>query len=66
MIDTNSRLKTWIIPGLFWGVSMCLVMPIIDGELMTWKQLYTLPIWLTVGLVMQYFLSKWIYKKRRQ
>lgn len=67
MFDTSFGLKTWIYPGLIWGVIMFLIitflLPLMEGELIKWEKLYTLPIWLIGGLVMQYFLHKWIYKK---
>ena len=70
MFDTSFGLKTWIIPGLFWGVSTCwtitIILPEMDGELVRWERLYSLPIWLIAGLVMEYFLHKWIYKKGRR
>jgi hypothetical protein len=71
MFDTSFGLKTWIYPGLFWGVFMyfglTILLPVMDGEIITWEKvytlltgekLYTLPIWLIGGLVMQYFLHK--------
>jgi len=79
MFDTSFGLKTWIYPGLFWGVfmylSMSIILPLIDGGLITWEILYTLltgeklyglPIWLIVGLVMQYLQFKHIYKKGKK
>ncbi|RXQ87856.1 hypothetical protein EO244_15975 [Ancylomarina salipaludis] len=70
MFDTSFGLKTWIIPGLIWGICMYIMMtiilPLMDGELITWRQLYSLPIWLIGGLVMQYFQFKHIYKKGRR
>lgn len=79
MFDTSFGLKTWIYPGLFWGVFMYLgltiLLPVMDGEIITWekvytlltgKKLYTLPIWLIVGLVLQYMMFKHIYKKGRR
>lgn len=79
MFDTSFGLKTWVYPGLFWGVFMYLgmniVLPVMDGEFITWdklcslltgEKLYSLPIWLICGLVMQYFQYKWLYKKGRR
>jgi uncharacterized RDD family membrane protein YckC len=70
MIDTSFGLKTWIYPGLIWGVIMCLIitifLPLIEGDLIIWEELYKLLIWLIVGLVMQYFMHKRINNKRRR
>jgi len=67
MFDTSFGLKTWIYSGLFWGVCVFLIieiiLPVMDETSVSWDVLYHLPIWLIIGLVMQYFLSKWIYKK---
>ena len=72
MFDTSFGLKTWIYPGLFWGVFMYLgltiLLPVMDGEIITWekvyalltgKKIYSLPFWVICGLVMQYFQYKW-------
>jgi len=70
MLETNFKSKTWIYPGLFWGLSLFLfiyiILPVMDGESITKENFYVLPLWLIIGLVMQYFLQKWISKKRRQ
>ena len=70
MFDTSFGLKTWIYPGLIWGVIMFLVisflLPLMEGELIVWKKLYALPIWLTGGLVFKYLQFKEIGKKGRR
>ena len=70
MFDTSYGLKTWILPGLSWGVYMYLVMtvvlPLIEGEPIEWDLAVSLPIWLIGGLVMQYFQFKRLNKKGRR
>jgi len=70
MFDTSFGLKIWIYPGLFCGVIMYLIMtiisPVMDGEIITRKNLYSLPVWLIVGLVMQYFQFKRINTKKKK
>jgi len=79
MFDTSFGLKTWIYPGLIWGVFMYLgltiILPVMDGEIITWEKLntlltgeklYTLPIWLIGGLIFQYLQYKHINKKGRR
>ncbi|RKD98759.1 hypothetical protein [Marinifilum flexuosum] len=70
MFDTSFGLKTWIYPGLLWGVFMFVgvTMFVVESsdELITWKQLYTLPIYLIGGLVFQYLQFKRLNKKGRR
>lgn len=70
MFDTSFGLKTWIYPGLIWGVIMFLIisflLPLMEGELIVWEKLYGLPIWLIGGLVMKYSQFKHIYKNGRR
>lgn len=70
MFDTSFGLKTWIYPGLLWGVFMFVGVSMFvvetSDELITWKQLYTLPIYLIGGLVFQYLQFKRLNKKGRR
>lgn len=70
MFDTSYGLKTWILPGLSWGVYMYLfmtvVIPSIQGEPIVWDLAVSLPIWLIGGLIMQYFQFKRLNKKGRR
>ncbi|WP_321516251.1 hypothetical protein [Marinifilum fragile] len=70
MFDTSFGLKTWIYPGLIWGVIMFVgvTMFVVENndELITWNQLYTLPVYLIGGLVLQYLHFKRLNKKGRR
>jgi len=66
MFGTSFGLKTWIYSGLIWGVFMFVIIVIVplvmEDVLITWENLYSLPIWLIGGLIMQFFQDK-ILKK---
>jgi hypothetical protein len=70
MFDTSFGLKTWIFPGLIYGLILFLLiglgLPYLEGETIEWKVIYEIPIWLAAGLGVKYYDFKKLNKKGRR